>query len=126
MVFRFGLSNSCNSSVPVVCCCKLPQKSPLGLILTGNLCSTNWSILCRLFQENVSYSSYFILFHLMFLEKNLYSSLIFSDILNSLKPNFSGANVLLRDILGLSDGNVTESKQCFHNTASCLIGSACL
>ncbi|CBI24880.3 unnamed protein product, partial [Vitis vinifera] len=66
------------------------------------------------------------LFHLMFLEKNLYSSLIFSDILNSLKPNFSGANVLLRDILGLSDGNVTESKQCFHNTASCLIGSACL
>lgn len=63
MVFRFGLSNSCNSSVPVVCCCKLPQKSPLGLILTGNLCSTNWSILSQLFQENVSYSSYFSIFH---------------------------------------------------------------
>ncbi|KAA8520248.1 hypothetical protein F0562_014504 [Nyssa sinensis] len=48
-------------------------------------------------------------------------------ILNSLKPNFSGADVLFKDIFRLSDTNITaQSMPCFHSNECCLIKSTCL
>ncbi|CAK9164658.1 unnamed protein product, partial [Ilex paraguariensis] len=48
-------------------------------------------------------------------------------ILNSLKPNLSDANVLFKDIFGLSDNNITaQSVTCCHSNSSCLIGFTCI
>ncbi|KAK2994820.1 hypothetical protein RJ640_015779 [Escallonia rubra] len=49
------------------------------------------------------------------------------DIMNSLKPNISGADVLFKDIFGLSHVNISvQSAPCFHSKGSCAIGSNCL
>ncbi|KAH7862803.1 hypothetical protein Vadar_009797 [Vaccinium darrowii] len=48
-------------------------------------------------------------------------------ILNSLRPNASGANVLFADIVGLSDGNSTSpSSPCYHNSNCCLTNYKCI
>ncbi|XP_052170563.1 telomerase reverse transcriptase [Diospyros lotus] len=57
------------------------------------------------------------------------SSLVFprKHILNSLKPNISGAYVLFKDIFGLSDNTIGAlSKPCFHSSNCCLINRTCL
>ncbi|KAL7239924.1 hypothetical protein ACSBR2_005732 [Camellia fascicularis] len=57
------------------------------------------------------------------------SSLVFprKHVLNSLKPNFSCANVLFKDIFGLSDATLSVlSKPCFHSTNCCLSNNKCL
>ncbi|KAE9600832.1 putative RNA-directed DNA polymerase [Lupinus albus] len=48
-------------------------------------------------------------------------------ILYSLRPNLACSKYLLGNIFGFSDVNPTaQSMHCFHNSGSCLIGSACL
>ncbi|OVA12268.1 Telomere reverse transcriptase [Macleaya cordata] len=42
-------------------------------------------------------------------------------------PNDAGAVLLMKDIFGLSDGDlITEPMPCLHNRSSCLLGCACL
>ncbi|XP_042506582.1 telomerase reverse transcriptase isoform X2 [Macadamia integrifolia] len=50
-----------------------------------------------------------------------------NHILNKLKPNDSGAVVLMMDIFGLSKGSLSsQSLSCFQGSGRCLTGSACL
>ncbi|XP_057499011.1 telomerase reverse transcriptase isoform X2 [Actinidia eriantha] len=48
-------------------------------------------------------------------------------VLNSLKPNLSCANILVKDIFGLSGANINApSKPCLHSSNCCLTNHTCL
>ncbi|XP_058225242.1 telomerase reverse transcriptase isoform X3 [Rhododendron vialii] len=50
-----------------------------------------------------------------------------NHVLNSLRPNASGAKVLFEDIFGLSDGNINSlSRSCYHSSNCCLTNYKCL
>nr|XP_017232034.1 PREDICTED: telomerase reverse transcriptase-like [Daucus carota subsp. sativus] len=47
--------------------------------------------------------------------------------LNSLKPNLYDANILFKNIFGVSDANInSQATCCFHSNHSCITGSKCL
>lgn len=108
--------------------CKLSQCAKLNTnddLLTDHskvLCSC-----CSVFQSMQKVSRSQIDRQSMFYKLGSASGFPGKYILNSLKPTIYDANILFKDIFGVSDANISsQSIQCFHSNRSCITGSKCL
>ncbi|KAL8088758.1 hypothetical protein AgCh_038515 [Apium graveolens] len=108
--------------------CKLSHCTKLNT--NDNLLTDHSKVLCSccsLFQSMQKVSRTQINRQSIFYKLGSASGFPRKYILNSLKPNISDANILFKDIFGVSDANIiSQSMRCLHSNRSCITGSKCL
>ncbi|KAL8265798.1 hypothetical protein R6Q59_003142 [Mikania micrantha] len=98
--------------------CSLPEEKIKSLCS----CCLVWETLQKVYKENHINKR-----PMLYKLKSTSSVLPDKHILNTLRPNASGANVLFEDIFGLTDvGIALQSTECSHSSDTCVTRTTCL